>query len=126
MASLVWGNVICEPVICEQSATSGGALVADLQLCVQGVWIPQAEVLLDICVVDTNTKSYCDCTPMAVLRPVEHDKKQKYSKYCHDCRATFTVCVFACAYACACACVCEATVFSKWIGDMLSTKWKMD
>ena len=30
LASLVWGNVIREPVVCEQSATSGGALVADL------------------------------------------------------------------------------------------------
>ena len=98
LLNLFGGNVIYEPVICEQSATSGGALVADL--CVQGVWIPQAEALLDICVVDTNTKSYCDCTPMAVLRPVEHDKKQKYSKYCHDCRATFTVCV--CVYVCVC------------------------
>ena len=30
LASLVWGNVIHEPVVCEQSAASGGALVADL------------------------------------------------------------------------------------------------
>ena len=34
LASLVWGNVIREPVIYEQSATSGGALVADF--CVLG------------------------------------------------------------------------------------------
>ena len=29
LASLVWGNVIREPVVCVQSATSGGALVTD-------------------------------------------------------------------------------------------------
>ena len=75
MASLVWGNGIYEPVICEQPATSGGGLVSDL--CVQGVWIPQAVALFDIYVVDTDTQSYRDCTPMAVLRPAEHDKKQK-------------------------------------------------
>ena len=35
LASLVWNNVIHEPVVCERSATSDGTLVADL--CVQGV-----------------------------------------------------------------------------------------
>ena len=35
LVSLVWGNVLCEPVDCKQSATSGSALVADL--CVQEV-----------------------------------------------------------------------------------------
>ena len=33
-------------MVCEQSATSDGALVADLY--VRGVWIPQAEALFDI------------------------------------------------------------------------------
>ena len=37
LASLVWGNVVREPVVCEQSASSdGGALVA--VLCIRGVW----------------------------------------------------------------------------------------
>lgn len=35
-----------KPVVCEQSGSTDIALVADL--CVQGVWIPQAETLLDI------------------------------------------------------------------------------
>ena len=43
LASLVWNNVIHEPVVCERSATSDGTLVADL--CVQGVWIPHYEAL---------------------------------------------------------------------------------
>ena len=63
LASLVWGNIMHEPVVCEQSATSGGALVADL--CFWGVWILQAETLFDIRVVDTDAQSYCDHTPMA-------------------------------------------------------------
>ena len=57
-ALLVWGNVICEPVVCEQSATD---------LCVRGVWIPQAEALFDNCVVDNDAKSYSDRTPMVLL-----------------------------------------------------------
>ena len=78
MASLVWGIVIRDPVFCEQSATSGGALVADL--CVRGVWVPQAVALFDICVVYADAQSYHGRTPMAVLSTAENDKKQKYSQ----------------------------------------------
>ena len=47
LASLVRGNVVHGPVICKQSASSDdNAVVADL--CVRGVWIPQAEALFDI------------------------------------------------------------------------------
>ena len=50
-----------------------------LLICVfQGVWIPQSEALLDICVVDTDAQSYRDCTPLAVLSSAEHDIKRKY------------------------------------------------
>ena len=56
LASLVWGNVVCEPVVCDKSSSSDGALVADL--CVRSVWIPQSEALFDIRVVDTDTQSY--------------------------------------------------------------------
>ena len=69
LVSLVWGNVMCEPVVCEQTVSSGCALVADLRVC--GVWIPQAEALFDIRVVDTDTQSYHDRTPMAVLSTSE-------------------------------------------------------
>ena len=107
-------------MICEQSATSGGALVADLY--VQGVWVSQAETLLDIHVVDTDTQSYHDRTPMAVLHTAEHDKKQKYSQACQACRATFTpLCVSDDGML-----GCETTAFLKRIGYILSTKWKMD
>ena len=42
LASLVWGNFMCEPVVCKQSGSC--ALVADL--CIRGVWVSQAGMLL--------------------------------------------------------------------------------
>ena len=52
LASLVWGNVVREPVVCDQSSSSDGALVGNL--CVRADLIPQSQALLDICVVDTD------------------------------------------------------------------------
>ena len=51
-------------MVCYQSASSDGPLVADL--CVRGVWIPQSEVMIDVCVADTDTdaQSYCGCPPL--------------------------------------------------------------
>ena len=40
LASLFWGNVVRERVVCDKLTSSDGALVADL--CVRGVWIPQS------------------------------------------------------------------------------------
>ena len=58
----VQGNVVHEPVVCKQSASSDGAcMVADL--CARGVWILQSEALFNICVVDTDAQSYRDYTP---------------------------------------------------------------
>ena len=78
---------VCEPVICEQSASSDGSLVADL--CVRGVWIPRSEALFDIRVVETDAQSFRDRIPLAVLSSAKHDKK-KYSQACWDRRVTFT------------------------------------
>ena len=70
--------------------------------------IPQAETLFDIRVIDTNTQSYQDGTPLAV--------KQKYSQTCRDRKATFTpLCVSADDMS-----GCEATDFLKLVGDILS------
>ena len=63
-------------MICEQSATSGGALVADL--CAREVLVPQADALFDICVVETDTQSYHGHNPMAILSTAERDEKQKF------------------------------------------------
>ena len=63
MIPLFGDNVMHEP---KQSASSdGSALVADL--CIRGVWVPQAKALFDIRIVDTDTWSYRDRTPLAVL-----------------------------------------------------------
>ena len=105
-------------MIFQQSATSVGALVADL--CVQGVWIFQAEMLFNIHVVDTDAQSYCHHTPMAVLSTAEHYKKQ-YSQACQDHRATSTpICVIVDGML-----GCEAIAVLKWIGDM-SAKCEVD
>ena len=64
LASLVWGNVVCKHVVCDQS-TSDSALVADLF--VRGLGIPHSEVLFDICMMETDSLSYCDRTTLAVL-----------------------------------------------------------
>ena len=40
LASLVWGNVVRECMVCDKLTLSNGALVADL--CVRSVWIPQS------------------------------------------------------------------------------------
>ena len=68
--------------------SSGGAVIVDLSI--WGVRIPQTEVLFYIRVLDTDTQSYCDCTPSAVLSSTEHEKTRKYSQACQDRRATFT------------------------------------
>ena len=52
LASLVWGNVVHESVVCDKSSLSDGTLFADL--CVRGVWIPQSEALFDIRVVTSS------------------------------------------------------------------------
>ena len=45
--------------------------------------------MFDIRIVDTGARSYCECTPLAVLCYTEHNKKLKYSQACQDRRATF-------------------------------------
>ena len=45
LASLVWGQVSREPIVCEATAGSQDTLVADLA--VRGVWQPQCEALFD-------------------------------------------------------------------------------
>ena len=80
LAALAWGQVRRETVVVEAEDQHGETLIADL--CVRGVWLPQAEALFDICVVDTDTQSYLHHTLDRVLKlkrrtstltPVLHD-----------------------------------------------------
>ena len=64
----------------------GETLVADL--CVHGVWLPQAEALFDIRVVDT------DAPRQGVVFNAEVEKKNKYADACSTRRAILHTCVF--------------------------------
>ena len=84
------------------------------------MWIPQAEVLFDIHVVDTDTHSICDHIPTAVLSSAVCDKK--HAQASQDYRATFMPLHVSVDGMLGC----EATAFLKLIGDMLSAKWEED
>ena len=92
LAALVWGRAVSEPVVRDASVDSE-ALITDLG--VRGVWEPQAMVLLDIHVVDTDAKSYLSHSPSAMLALAEAEKKRKYCDACTKCRATFTPLCFS-------------------------------
>ena len=75
--------------------------------------------MFDIRVVDTDSQSYRDRTPLAVLSSAKHEKKRKYSLACQTRRATFTpVCMSVNGMM-----GCGATAFLKWVADRLSAKW---
>ena len=84
-------------------------------LCIRGVWVPQAEALFGICIV---VWSYHDHTPLAVLCSAEHNKKLKYSQACQDRKATFTPLVLSVDGMIGC----EAAAFFRRIADLLSAK----
>ncbi len=78
LGSLVWSKARWEPVVRDADYQSGtSALVADLEI--RGVWLPQAEALFDVRVVDTDAQSYRSHTPNEVLKIAEKEKKMKYS-----------------------------------------------
>ena len=89
LAAMVWGQVRREPIVYESMIEPAGeTLVADLS--VRGVWLPQAEALFDVRVVDTDAQSYLSRTPKSVLLHAEIEKKQKYSAACCARQAHFT------------------------------------
>ena len=55
LVALAWGQIRCETVVVVAGDQHGETLIADL--CARGVWLPQAEALLDIRVIDTDTQS---------------------------------------------------------------------
>ena len=61
----------------ESDNTAGApALIADMAIC--GMWMPQAETLLDVHVIDTDAQSYCNRMPREVLKTAKKEKKAKY------------------------------------------------
>ena len=118
LASLVWNKVRREPVVREANYVTGSnALVADLGI--RGVWLPQAEALFDIRVVDTDAQSYSSRTPREVLKSAEKEKKMKYGEACEDRHSLFTP--FCCSVDGLLGG--EAEVFMKVVGERLANKW---
>ena len=120
LASLAWGQVTKEPVICEPSSAdpSGVILIADL--CVHGVWQPQVDVLFDVRVVDTDAPSYCSHSPQAVLSSAEAEKKHKYLEACLSRHAGFTPLCFSNDGMFGI----EVDFFLRRMADRLSAKWE--
>ena len=117
LTALAWGQVRRETVVVEAGDQHGETLTADL--CVHGVWLPQAEELFDICVVHTDAQSYLHHTPSRVLLNAEVEKKNKYTDACTTRRAHFTpLCYSVNGLAGS-----EATCFLKRMAFRLSTRW---
>ena len=113
----MWGRVVSEPVVRDASVV-GEALIADLGA--RGVWEPQAMALFDICVVDTDAKSYLSHSPVTVLASAEGEKKRKYCDACTEHRATFTRLCFSVDGLVGD----EAACFLKHLGRSLSVTWE--
>ena len=116
-AALVWGRVVSEPVV-RDASVDGEALIADLGA--RGVWEPQAMVLFDIRVVNTDAKSYLSHSAVAVLALAEAEKKRKYCDACTERRATFTSFCFSVDGLFGD----EAACFLKHLGRSLSVTWE--
>ena len=85
----------------------------------RGVWLPQAEALFDVRIVDTDAQSYRGRTPKDVLKSAEKEKKAKYGAACEERHALFTpLCCSVDGMLGG-----EAEVFVKVIGERLASKW---
>ena len=119
LAFLAWGQVTREPVVCESSNDPFSViLIADLR--VHGVWQPQLDVLCDVCVVNTDAPSYCNCSPQIVLRSAEAEKKRKYVEACLARHACFMPLCFSNDGMLGT----KGDSFIRCLADKLSTKWE--
>ena len=117
LVALAWGQVRYETVVVEAVDQQGETLIADL--CVCGVWLPQAEVLFDIHVVDTDAQSYLHHAPSRVLLNAEVEKKNKYAEACAARRVHSILLCFSMDGLVAS----EATCFLKRMTCRLSSQW---
>jgi len=78
LTTLVWGRIVSKPVV-RYVSVDNEALIVDFGA--RGVWKPQAMALLDIPVIDTDTRSYLSHSLGAVLASAEAEKKHRTS--CH-------------------------------------------
>ena len=119
MASLVWGQVQREPVICEETAddSCNETLVGDLRI--RGIWQPQADAVFDVRVVDMDAPSYRLRLPETVLCSAEVQEK-KYTTACVARCASFTPLCFSVDGMLGT----EANFILNRLADRLSSKWE--
>ena len=89
MATVVWPQVIREPVVREGYPVLDDSSL-HLDLGIQGVSQPQVEVLFDIRVIATDTPSYRRCSLVSVLDSGAVEKKRVYCSAVEDRRRNFT------------------------------------
>ena len=118
LAAMVWGQVRREPIVSDSTIEPvGETLVVDLS--VRSVWLPQAEALFDVRVVDTDAQSYLSHTPKSVLLWAEIEKKRKYSAACCAYQAHFTPLCFSVDGLTSC----EASSFIRRLASGLAARW---
>ena len=119
LSALAWSMVRREPIVRDANVdTNAPALIADLA--VRGLWSPQTEALFDICIVDTDARSYGGLSPITILSNAEKEKRDKYKAACDERRAIFTpLCISVDGLMGR-----EANVFLKRLADTLSCRWE--
>ena len=119
LASLVWSSVKREPIVKNaHDGDSGEVLIADL--CVRGVWLPQAEALFDIRIIDTDAQSYLGQSPIQAISVAENEKNRKYLDAAAAHRAHFTPLCFSVDGVAGS----EAASFLKRLAYCLSAHWE--
>ena len=119
MATVVWPQVIREPVVREDDPASGDPGL-HLNLGIRGVWQPQVEALFDIHVIDTDAPSYRQCSPISVLDSGAVEKKRVYHSAVEDRRGNFTPFVLSVDG----LLQREASHFVKRLSASLASKWE--
>ena len=119
LAALAWSSVKREPIVKEaHDGYSTDVLVADLYI--RGVWLPQAEALFDIRIIDTDAQSYLSQPPASVILTAENEKKRKYLDASVARRAHFTPLCFSLDGVAGS----EAASFLRRLAICLSLRWE--
>ena len=113
----MWGCVVSEPVV-RDASVDDDVLIADLGA--RGVWEPQAMVLFDIRVVDTDAKPYLSHSLIIAALTSAETEKRKYCDACTKHHATFTLLCFSVDGLVGD----EAAGFLKHLGRSLSVAWE--
>jgi hypothetical protein len=89
-------------------------------LLIRGFWTADADCILDVCVTDTDSKSYCKRTPFKVLESQEKEKKRKCLGACLENRRHFTPFVLSVDGLLGR----EVKTFAKRLAGKLAGKWQ--